>query len=124
MLPPSGRASLDGLTELVSEHRLSQVYAWSSLVIFIAQVIQQILTIYFWIVIIAAVMTWIEPNPYNPIVKFLYSATEPVFDWIREHLPVVLGGIDFSPLIVLFVIEFLQVWLIPNATRALVYGFA
>jgi YggT family protein len=100
------------------------VYAWNNLIVFIAQVLQQILTVYFWVVIIAAVMTWIEPNPYNPIVRFLYAATEPVFDWVREHLPVMLGGIDFSPVVVLFVIEFLQVWLIPTAIRALLYGFA
>jgi YggT family protein len=100
------------------------VYAWTSLIVFIAQVIQEILTVYFWIVIIAAVMTWIEPNPYNPIVRFLYAATEPVFDWVREHLPVVLGGIDLSPIVVLLVIEFIQVWLIPNAVHAMLYGFA
>jgi YggT family protein len=47
-------------------------------------------------------------------VRTIYSLTEPVFDWLRERLPVVFGGIDFSPLIVLFVIEFLQVWLLPN----------
>jgi YggT family protein len=100
------------------------VYAWTSLIVFIAQIIQEILTVYFWIVIIAAVMTWIEPNPYNPIVRFLYAATEPAFDWVREHLPVVLGGIDLSPIVVLLVIEFIQVWLIPNAVHAMLYGFA
>ncbi len=100
------------------------MFAWTNLVIFIAQVLQQILTIYFWIVIVAAVLTWVEPNPYNPIVRFLYSVTEPVFDWIRERLPVFFGGIDFSPLVVIFAIEFLQVYLIPTATRALLFGFA
>ena len=100
------------------------MYAWTNLVVFVAQVLSQLLSLYFWIVIIAALMTWIEPNPYNPIVRFLYSVTEPVFDWVREHIPVFFGGIDFSPLVVIIAIQFLQVYLIPTATRALVYGFA
>lgn len=100
------------------------MYAWTNLVIFIAQIFQQILTIYFWIVIVSAVLSWVEPNPYNPIVRFLYSVTEPVFDWIRERLPVFLGGLDLSPIVVILVIEFLQVYLIPTATRALLFGFA
>jgi YggT family protein len=93
-----------------------------SLVLFIANTLSSILTIYFWIVIIAALLTWIEPNPYNPIVRFLYSVTEPVFDWIREHLPVFFGGIDFSPIIVIIVIEFLQQYLIPKVEMLLLYG--
>jgi YggT family protein len=93
-----------------------------SLVLFIANTLSSILTIYFWIVIIAALLTWIEPNPYNPIVRFLYSVTEPVFDWIREHLPVFFGGIDFSPIIVIIVIEFLQEYLIPKVAMLLLYG--
>ena len=100
------------------------MWAWNNLIIFIGQLLQEILTVYFWIVIIAALMTWVEPNPYNPIVRFLYSVTEPVFDWIREHIPVFFGGIDFSPMIVIFVIVFLQQYLIPTAERALIYGFA
>jgi YggT family protein len=100
------------------------VWAWNNLIVFIAQLLQEILTVYFWIVIIAALMTWVEPNPYNPIVRFLYSVTEPVFDWIREHLPVFFGGIDFSPMVVIVVIWFLQGYLIPTAERALIYGFA
>jgi len=95
-----------------------------SLVLFVANTLSSILTIYFWIVIIAALLTWIEPNPYNPIVRFLYSVTEPVFDWIREHLPVFFGGIDFSPIVVIIVIEFLQQYLIPKVAMLLMYGTA
>jgi YggT family protein len=76
--------------------------------------LSSLLGIYLWIVIIAAVLTWIEPNPYNPIVRFLYGVTEPVFDWVREHIPVFFGGIDFSPLVVILAIEFIQAWVIPT----------
>jgi YggT family protein len=100
------------------------VYAWTNLVLFIASVLSELLTVYFWIVIVATLLTWVNPDPYNPIVRFLYSVTEPVFDWLRERLPVVFGGIDFSPLIVIFVIAFLQQYLLPTLVRAIVFGGA
>ena len=75
---------------------------------FVIVTLQELLNLYFWIVIIAVLMSWIEPNPYNPIVRFLYSVTEPVFDFVREHLPVVFGGIDFSPFVVIIAIGFVQ----------------
>jgi len=99
------------------------VYAWASFVEFSLSTIQNLLSIYIWVVIIAAVMTWIEPNPYNPIVRFLYGITEPLFEWVREHIPVFFGGIDFSPLVVIVAIQFinsvviqsLRYYLIPHA---------
>jgi YggT family protein len=87
---------------------------WITFITFIASTIQNLLGIYIWIVIIAAVLTWIEPNPYNPIVRFLYGVTEPLFDWVREHVPVFFGGIDFSPLVVIIGIQFINVVLIPT----------
>ncbi len=99
------------------------MFAWNAFIITLAQFLQEVLYIYMWIVIIAAVITWIEPNPYNPIVRFLHSVTEPVFDWVREHLPVLFGGIDFSPIVVIFAIMFLQ-RLIANATPLLLSAAA
>ena len=93
------------------------MWAWNNLVIFIASVISQILTLYFWVVIIAAVLSWVNPDPYNPIVRFLYGVTEPLFDWVREHLPVFFGGIDFSPMVVIIFIMFLQQWLLPTVVQ-------
>jgi YggT family protein len=78
------------------------------MVAFVFVTLQELLNLYFWIVIIAVLMSWIEPNPYNPIVRFLYAVTEPVFDFVREHLPVVFGGIDFSPFVVIIAIGFVQ----------------
>jgi YggT family protein len=97
---------------------------WVNLVLFFRNVLEGLLNIYFWIVIIAALLTWIEPNPYNPIVRFLYGVTEPLFGWVRDHLPVFFGGIDFSPLVVIVAIEFVQMWLIPTVVHVLVPGFA
>lgn len=72
----------------------------------IALVLGSLLNIYFWIVIIAAVLTWVRPDPYNPIVRTLRLLTEPVFYRVRKWLPFTYtSGLDFSPLVVLLVIE-------------------
>jgi len=78
----------------------------------VAGVLQTVLSIYFWIVIASAVLSWVNPDPYNPIVRFLRSATEPVYYRIRRVLPINFGGIDFTPLIVLLAIQFLQAFLV------------
>jgi YggT family protein len=94
--------------------------AYEPLPILIASILQGLLSAYFWIVIIAAVLSWIEPNPYNPIVRLIYSLTEPVFDFVREHLPVSFSGIDLSPIVVLIAIQILSSWAIPRVADMLV----
>jgi len=93
---------------------------YQPLPIVIAQIIEGLLSLYFWIVIISAVLSWIEPNPYNPIVRVIYSLTEPVFDFVREHLPVIFSGIDLSPLVVIIVIQILSQWAVPRLADLLV----
>ncbi len=78
----------------------------------IAGVLDIVLTIYMWIVIISALITWVNPDPYNPIVRFLFSVTEPVFATVRRVLPFPYMGIDFSPIIVLLIIIFMQQFLV------------
>jgi YggT family protein len=80
----------------------------------VGEVLNVVLTIYMWIVIIAALISWVNPDPYNPIVRFLYSVTEPVFGIVRRRLPFPRMAIDFSPLIVLLAILFLQSFLVPT----------
>ena len=72
----------------------------------VALVLGGLLNLYFWIVIIAAVLTWVRPDPYNPIVLALCALTEPVFYRVRKWLPFTYtGGMDFSPVVVLLAIE-------------------
>ncbi len=73
----------------------------------VVYVITLILDIYMWIIIARALISWVNPDPYNPIVSFLYKATEPVLSRVRRFLPY-MGGIDLSPLIVIFVIYLLK----------------
>ena len=78
----------------------------------LAEVLHWVLNIYMWIVIISALISWVNPDPYNPIVRFLFSVTEPVFATVRRVLPFPYMGIDFSPLIVFLVIMFLNIFLV------------
>jgi YggT family protein len=78
----------------------------------VAVVLDYGLTLYMWIVIAGAVLSWVSPDPYNPIVRFINTATEPVFYQIRKRLPVQFGGIDISPIVVLMGIIFLQTFVV------------
>ncbi len=79
----------------------------------IAKVLDTALSIYMWLIIIRALISWVNPDPYNPIVRFLVSVTEPVLYPIRKRIPL-FGGIDFSPLIAIFAIVFLQTFLVQS----------
>jgi YggT family protein len=81
---------------------------FGNLILALAKVIDIALVIYMWIIIIRALISWVSPNPYNPIVQFLYRATEPVLWRVRRIIPIGGFGIDFSPLIVILVIIFLR----------------
>jgi YggT family protein len=78
----------------------------------LALVIDYGLQIYSWIVIARVVISWVNADPYNPIVRAIYSLTEPVLYRIRQALPVFAGGIDFSPIVVFMGILFLQSFLV------------
>ena len=78
----------------------------------IAVVLDYGLTFYMWIVVAGAVLSWVSPDPYNPIVRFINMATEPVFYQIRKRLPVNFGGLDISPVIVILAIIFLQTFVV------------
>ena len=78
----------------------------------LAQVLDIILNIYMWVIIIAALISWVTPDPYNPIVRFLYRATEPVLRPIRRTIGTALGGIDVSPIIAILGIMFLRYFIV------------
>ena len=80
----------------------------------VIELISRLLGIYIWVIIIRAVLSWVRLDPYNPIVRFLYEATEPVLSRIRGILPMSVGGMDFSPVIVIMGIIFLQSFLVPT----------
>ena len=90
----------------------------NAVLISILQFINLIIGLYIWVVIIAALITWVQPNPYNPVVRFLWNVTEPVYRWIRRYIPTTFGGFDIAPIIVILALEFLQI-LINNIIASL-----
>lgn len=80
----------------------------SNFVVAVATVLKFALNIYMWIVIARAVLSWVNPDPYNPIVRFIHNLTEPVLYQIRRRIPVVFGGVDLAPVIVFLAILFLE----------------
>ena len=74
-------------------------------------VILSIIFLYKWIVIISAILSWVRPDPYNPIVQMLYRLTEPAYAFIRRYIPTVVGGMDLAPIILIFGLIFLETFL-------------
>lgn len=83
-----------------------------------ATVLDMALTFYMWVLIIRALLSWVNPDPYNPIVQFLYKITEPVLCPIRRAMGGYGLGIDLSPLVVILVIVFLQQFLVATLRQA------
>ncbi len=90
----------------------------ANLLLVFAKITDILLTLYTYVIIGRAIISWVNPDPYNPIVSFLYRATEPVLHRVRSFLPD-LGGIDLSPLVVLLAVQFLQRFAVTS-----VYGLA
>ena len=83
----------------------------------VAVVLDYALSIYMWIIIARAVLSWVNPDPYNAIVRFINNATEPVLYQVRKRLPVSFGGLDVSPMIVILGVIFLQTFLVASLKR-------
>lgn len=90
------------------------MFVFGNVLIAIAKIIDIVLTAYTWIIIAQAILSWVRPDPSSPVVRFLYAVTEPVLRPIRRRLPVIFGGIDLSPLIVILAIIFLQHVVVDN----------
>ena len=88
------------------------MFVLENFIIALAKILDIGLTIYMWIIIFRAVISWVNPDPYNPIVIFLHRITEPVMAPVRRWLPLRNIGIDLSPIIVILAIVFLQNFLI------------
>jgi len=90
----------------------------------LATLINFVLSAYIWVIVGRAVISWVNADPYNPIVRFLCEITDPVLNWLRERLPfLVIGSIDLTPLAVIAAIAFLQAFLVPTL-RQLAMGLA
>ena len=92
------------------------MFILSNFVMAVAKVADLILSVFYWLILVRALISWVTPDPFNPIVQFLYKTTEPVLSPIRRFLPPM--GIDISPLIAFFVVIFLKSFLVESLLDA------
>ncbi len=91
------------------------MFMLSNFLLAVAKLLDFVFSAYIWIVIARAVISWVSADPYNPIVRFLVQATDPLLVRIRRLLPFsIMGGIDLSPMILILIIIFLQSFLVPT----------
>ena len=90
------------------------MFAVSHFILALARLLELVLWAYVYIIIARAVISWVSPDPFNPIVRFLYRVTEPVLRPIRRRLPTFQMGLDLSPMIVILAIYFLQSFLVES----------
>jgi len=86
------------------------MFVVSNLITAIAHIVDIVLTILYWLILIRALISWVNPDPYNPIVQFLYKTTEPILVPIRRLMPQM--AIDISPIIAFLAIIFLKSFLV------------
>jgi len=81
----------------------------NALLFALVQTLHTVINLYIWIIIIAALISFVRPDPYNPIVQVLHRLTEPVFAFIRQKMPfVVFSGIDLSPLVIILGLQLID----------------
>lgn len=89
------------------------MFVAANLIQAIALILDKVLELYNILLIVAVIVSWVSPDPYNPFVRFLRSVTEPVFNWIRTKLPfTMVGMLDLSPMVAFLIIYFLRLFLI------------
>jgi YggT family protein len=93
------------------------MFVFGNVILGIARVLGFVLNIYMWVIIIRALLSWVNPDPYNPIVQFLTRITEPALRPLRKLVPAYRLGIDLSPLIAILIIYFLEIAVVDTLAR-------
>ena len=78
----------------------------------VATILHTVINVYIWVIIAAALISWVRPDPYNQIVQLLYRLTEPVYERLRRLVPTVIGGVDLAPIIVLLALQFADLFFV------------
>jgi len=90
-------------------------------IFYLLDIVHLAITLYIWIIIIRALISWVSPDPFNPIVRLLYRVTEPVLRPVRRSLPTYQIGLDLSPLLVIIGLEIVDRYVLPGIAAALLY---
>ena len=94
------------------------MFLFTNFIAAVAEVINIILTIYMYVIIARAILSWVSPDPYNPIVQMLFKITEPVLNPLRRLVPMWKTGLDLSPMIAILIIFFLKRFLVASLRQA------
>ena len=81
-----------------------------ALIVAFVTILISVISLYKWVIIISALLSWVQPDPYNPIVQMLSRLTEPAYALVRRYIPTVFGGMDLSPVIIIFALQFLEIF--------------
>ena len=93
------------------------MYIIGYFILAVAKVMDIVLIAYMWVIIARAVLSWVNPDPFNPIVRFIHNVTEPVLYQIRTRIPVNFGGMDVSPIVVFACIIFLRTFVVNSLNQ-------
>ncbi len=93
------------------------MFVFGNLLSGIVTILNWLLTVYMWMIIIRALLSWVNPDPWNPIVQFLTRVTEPVLALVRRRIPTWQMGIDLSPMVVILIIWLIQIGIVPSLYR-------
>jgi YggT family protein len=72
-------------------------------------ILAPLLTVYTWVIIIGALLTWVRPDPYNPIVQIIYRLTQPAYRLVRRLMPTVFNGLDIAPIIIILLLKLVEI---------------
>ena len=90
----------------------------TDIILGIGGIVISLINVYIWVIIIAALLSFVNPDPFNPIVQFLYRVTNPAYALVRRYIPTNMGGLDFAPLIIIVALQVLIV-IISSVLRSL-----
>jgi len=93
------------------------MFVFGNLLSGIVTIFNWLLTVYMWMIIIRALLSWVNPDPWNPIVQFLTRVTEPMLAPIRRRLPTWQMGVDLSPMVAILIIWLVQIGIVPSLYR-------
>ncbi|MEA1920139.1 MAG: YggT family protein [Campylobacterota bacterium] len=93
----------------------------SSIIYGLGGIVHNLINVYIWVVIIASLISWVKPDPNNPIIQVLYRITEPAYALVRRYIPSVYNGIDLSPLIIIIGLQVIDVILV-NVINSLAHS--
>jgi YggT family protein len=96
------------------------MFVVGNFVLALGRILELAINAYIWIIIARALLSWVNPDPHNPIVRFLYRITDPVLRQVRYRLPN-LGGLDLSPMVVILILYFID-WFLVSSLRDLALG--